>query len=241
MNIALLGYGKMGQAIEAALKTHSRRHDITLKTTSREPEFSSYLVAKTDVAIEFSTPQTAVANIEKCLRAGVPIVVGTTGWYGRFDYVRDLVRETKGALLHGTNFSIGMNLMFHLNERLAELTQDLPFEVSVEETHHTEKKDSPSGTALTLAEGIIERRENLTDWIENPLDGETSDRLLPIYAKREAGVFGLHRVAYRNAQEQLCLEHEAFSRSGFAQGAILAAEWLQGKSGVFRFGDVLGL
>lgn len=223
MKIALIGYGKMGHAIEALAEEHG--HSVTLKLDKGDtwPE-----KIEADVAIEFSTPATAVDNMLRCIEAGVPVVCGTTGWYDRYDEVADACRKARGRLLTATNFSIGMNIMFALNERLAQLMRGRSeYSVNIAETHHIHKLDAPSGTAITLQEQIME-------------NGERKAANIPIESIREGEVPGTHTVRYDSEIDTITLTHEAHSRKGLAVGALLAAEWLvEAPEGVFTMKDVL--
>ncbi len=226
MNIAIIGYGKMGRAIEALALQHG--HTIVAAVDNdndwNDPQKPW---RNADVAIEFTTPDTATANIRRCLEAGVPVVCGTTGWYDRFDELAALCREKNGTLFTATNFSIGMNIMFALNERLAELMRGRnDYAVSISETHHIHKLDAPSGTAITLQQQIAE-------------SGRRKAEQVPITSYREGEVPGTHTVCYDSAIDTITLTHEAHSREGLAQGALLAAEWVAGKKGIFTMKDIL--
>ena len=233
MKIALLGYGKMGIAIEEiALK---RGHSVVFKTNEASIEKD---VSKADVAIDFSTPETVVDNIKKCFAVNVPVVVGTTGWYERFSEVCRLCELGGHSLFHATNFSIGVNIFFEVNKTLAKLMNTQPdYEIEMTEIHHTQKLDSPSGTAITLADGIIENVDRKSSWSENK-PGEES---ILIQAKRERDVPGMHIVNYENEIDKIEIKHEAKGRIGFATGAVLAAEWLLDKPGVYTMKDLLKL
>ena len=222
MNIALIGYGKMGHAVEAAAKAAG--HNVVL-ALDKDDEWPSHIGA--DVAVEFTTPATAAGNVERCLEAGVAVVCGTTGWYGDYDRLALRCRQLGGRLLTSTNFSIGMNIMFALNERLAQLMRGRGYGVSIAETHHVHKLDAPSGTALTLKEQIVSAGRRPADCI-------------PIASVRKGEVAGIHTVCYDSAIDTITLTHEAHSRAGLAQGVLLAAEWLAAaKSGVYTMKDVL--
>ena len=233
MKIALLGYGKMGKAIEEiALK---RGHSVVFKTNEASIEKD---VSKADVAIDFSTPETVVDNIKKCFAVNVPVVVGTTGWYERFSEVCRLCELGGHSLFHATNFSIGVNIFFEVNKTLAKLMNTQPdYEIEMTEIHHTQKLDSPSGTAIALADGIIENVDRKSSWSENK-PGEES---ILIHAKRERDVPGMHIVNYENEIDKIEIKHEAKGRIGFATGAVLAAEWLLDKPGVYTMKDLLKL
>jgi 4-hydroxy-tetrahydrodipicolinate reductase len=232
MKIALLGYGKMGKTIERlALE---RGHEIVLKV---DKEDTNIAINKADVAIDFSLPEAAFKNITLCLENGVPVVSGTTGWLENYENAVALCQQMKGAFIYASNFSLGVNLFFELNRKLAELMQPFQqYSVSLEEIHHTRKLDAPSGTAITLAEGIIENSA-YTGW---SLD-QTKLNAIPIVAKRIADVPGTHLVSYNSSIDQIEIKHTAHNRDGFALGAIVAAEWLFGKTGVFSMKDVLNI
>jgi 4-hydroxy-tetrahydrodipicolinate reductase len=232
MKIALLGYGKMGQTIEKIAL--DRGHEIVLKKTSSN-SFEGLSLA--DVAIEFSVPNAAVANITESLNAGVPTISGTTGWLKEYHEMEKLCLQKNTAFLYGSNFSLGVNLFFELNEHLSKIMSKFDqYKVSMEEVHHTQKLDAPSGTAITLANSII-NNTNYDDWsIENPLDNE-----LFINVIRQDKVPGTHTVTYDSTVDSIAINHTAHNREGFALGAILAAEWIVGKKGVFTMKDVLAL
>ncbi|EMR01911.1 4-hydroxy-tetrahydrodipicolinate reductase [Cesiribacter andamanensis] len=238
MNIALIGYGKMGQAIEAlALAAgHSISHRIGIHNTDELQQISS---ATTDVAIEFTHPEAAYANVMHCLQQGVPVVCGTTGWLEQKAEVEAWVQAHGGAFFWASNFSIGVNLFFQVNQYLARLMEKVPgYEVQIEEIHHIHKKDAPSGTAITLAEGILQELSRKKGWAnELKEDPET----LPIISIREAEVPGTHSIRWQSATDLLELKHEAFSRQGFASGALQVAQWLPGRTGVFGMDDFLSL
>lgn len=229
MKIALLGYGKMGKTIERiALE---RGHEIVLKVDAP----GDYDLSKAQVAIEFSTPLSAFANISKALSLGLPTVAGTTGWLEHYPEAVALCKVHEAAFLYASNFSIGVNIFFELNKTLAQFMQKYPeYAVSIEEIHHTQKLDAPSGTAITLAQEIIEQ----TDKVGWEL-GETTEDKIPITAKRIDNVPGTHLVTYKSVVDTLEIKHTAHSRDGFALGAVLAAEWIVDKKGVFSMKDVL--
>ena len=230
MKIALLGYGKMGKTIERLAK--ERGHTIVFKSSSNTSEGS---LNEADTAIEFSTPETAVENIKKCFLAGIPVVSGTTGWLVRYDEVIKLCEDSNGSFIYASNFSVGVNLFFKLNEQLAKIMQPWKeYKVSIEEIHHQQKKDAPSGTAISVAEGIMKHTNN-TGWT---LD-QAAENEIEIAAKRIDAVNGIHEVIYTSEIDTVSIKHEAKNRDGFAVGAILASEWLQFKKGVFTMNDVL--
>lgn len=238
MKIALIGYGKMGKAIEqVALQ---QNHEILYKIDiSNQELLEKDFLGKADVAIEFTTPVTAVSNILKCFEAGIPVVCGTTGWLEQLPLVTDACLQRKGALLYASNFSIGVNIFFEINKKLAILLARQPqYKVSIEEIHHTQKKDSPSGTAISLAEQILKTNPAVTCWINQPSE---DPEVLGIESKRIDPYPGLHRVTYSSAVDDIEITHTAHSRMGFASGAVLAAAWIIGKQGIFGMKDVLGI
>jgi len=248
MKIALLGYGKMGKAIEALLTEYG--HTCAGKFNSENPATIETL-SQADVAIEFSTPEQCSKNIALCFEANVPVVVGTTAWYGQYDEVISKMKSNS-ALLSATNFSIGVQITFHLNKELARVMSKFPeYTASIEEIHHTAKLDKPSGTAITLAEGILETSKNLTSWnldeengeekVREGKKGEEIPNELNISALRLPDVPGTHTVRYSSDIDTIELKHEAHNRKGFAAGAIRAAEFLHGKSGAYTMKDVLNL
>ena len=232
MRIALLGYGKMGKAIETiALE---RGHEIALKVSSTSENVE---LQNCDVAIDFSLPSSAVTNISKCLETGVPVISGTTGWLDDYEKIVSLCNSKKGTFLYASNFSLGVNIFFELNKTLAKLMNKLPqYNVSVEETHHTQKLDAPSGTAITLANGIIDET-NYEKWtLDTPKQNE-----IGIIAKRIENVPGTHDVNYDSEVDSIQIKHTAHSRQGFALGAVIAAEYVHNKKGVFTMKDVLNI
>ncbi len=232
MKIALLGYGKMGQAIEKIAV--ERGHSIVIKKSIND-SFDGIELA--DVAIDFSIPTAAVENITKCLESGIAIVSGTTGWLDDYEKMVDKCKANNGAFIYGSNFSLGVNLFFELNEHLARLMQKFPqYKSEIKEIHHTQKLDAPSGTAINLAKAIIQN----SDYSSWALEKKAADELL-IEVERTDNVPGTHTVFYNNPIDTIEITHTAHSREGFAQGAVIAAEWLQGKKGVFSMKDVLNL
>lgn len=235
MKIALIGYGKMGKVIEKM--AIERGHTITAKITSKESDFSSELLIGSDVAIEFSIPSSAINNINKCFQAGVPVVVGTTGWLDKLETVSSTCTQNNGGLFYASNFSVGVNIFFKINQLLAKLMNpQLEYNVSMEEIHHTQKLDSPSGTALTLVNQIIDTIERKSDWVE-AVNGKPSE--IAINAKREENVPGTHIITYENAIDKIEIMHEAKGREGFAMGALFAAEFMVNKTGVYSMNDLL--
>jgi len=244
MKIALLGYGKMGKIIEKIAT--DRKHEIVLKiTSSNADDLTAENLQKADVVIEFSTPSTVRLNITKCLEAGVPVVVGTTGWYGSIDEIKALCDQRNGAVLYGTNFSVGVNVFFHINKALARLMNNYPYyDVQVEEIHHTQKLDSPSGTAITIAQGIIENTDTKSNWTnvlvsdDNKADDTVKPDELLIESYRMDSIPGTHTVIYDSEVDSIEFKHTAHNRNGFALGAVLAAEWLLDKKGFYSVNDM---
>ncbi len=238
MKIALIGYGKMGKAIEEiALQ---KGHGIVLKISSQNTkEFTKENLEKADVAIEFTNPHSAVNNIKKSLDAGVPVVSGSTGWLQQWDEVKSYCNEKNGALLYASNFSIGVNLFFELNTFLAKLMAAYPdYDVLLEEIHHTQKKDAPSGTAITLAEQIIQQITSKKRWV-NVVSNNKEE--LSIISKRIDPAPGTHTIKYTSAIDDIEITHTAHNRRGFASGAVSAAEFLHDKKGIYSMKDVLHL
>ena len=233
MKIALLGYGKMGQVIERiALE---RGHEIVLKK-SRNANFDG--LQNADVAIDFSIPNAALENISTCFENGIPIISGTTGWIEHYPKMVQLCEEKKGAFIYASNFSLGVNIFFELNTHLAKImSQFNQYTTSIEEIHHVQKLDAPSGTAITLAESIIDNSE-YSSWA---LDKTENASELLIKAERIPKVPGTHTVTYKSDVDTIEIKHEAHNREGFALGAVVAAEWISGKKGVFSMKDVLNL
>ena len=230
MKIALLGYGKMGKIVEklAVKKGHTIVSRINQYSSKEE-------ILKADIAIEFSTPQAAVSNIKFCLENGIPIVSGTTGWLAHYDKMIKLCENRNGSFIYASNFSIGVNLFFSINEYVSNLMEPWKdYQVSIEEIHHTKKLDAPSGTAITLAEEIVKNSDK-KNWKLN----EEADGTIKITAKRMDEVKGTHIINYDSNIDTISIKHEAHSRDGFALGALLAAEWLADKKGIFTMKDVL--
>lgn len=238
MRIALIGYGKMGKAIEEiALK---RGHTIALKIDELNvADFTKENLSKADVAIEFTTPHTAFDNIKKVLEFGTPIVSGSTGWTTRINEIKDYCKQQNGSFLHTNNFSVGVNIFFEINKRLAALMNPHEeYAIELEEIHHTQKKDAPSGTAVSLAEQILEQISRKKKWV----NGETNNpEELSIISKRIDPAAGTHTVKYSSAIDDIEIIHTAHNRQGFALGAVLAAEYIGNKKGIFSMKEVLGL
>lgn len=242
MKIALFGYGKMGELIER-LATQ-RGHEIALIVDkNNRPQLIPEDLQEVDMAIDFSRPEAVIDNINLCFEAGTPIVVGTTGWYDALDEIREICLAGNNSLLYGSNFSIGVNVLFHINKLLARAMDPYKsYDVQVEEIHHTQKLDAPSGTAITLAAGILENSSSKTSWINN-LIGEGAEKIpqageLLIESHRIEEVPGTHTVIYSSEIDQIELKHTAHNRKGFAVGAVLAAEWLAGRAGFYEIGEM---
>ena len=232
MNIALLGYGRMGKSIEAiALE---RQHKIVLKIEDATDEFD---FSNADVAIDFSVPSAAVRNIKKALDAGIPTISGTTGWLNEYDNIIEYCNSKNGTFLYASNFSLGVNIFFEINKKLSTLMASVEgYTTNIEEIHHTKKLDAPSGTAITLAEQIIEN----TDYKAWTLDNPKSDEI-HIEAKRIPEVPGTHEINYYSEIDSISIKHMAHSRQGFAMGAVIAAEWIKDKKGIYTMKDVLNI
>lgn len=236
MKIALIGYGKMGKEIEQILiaRGHTIPLIIDLNNTN---DLDAAHLKEIDVAIEFTTPSTAYGNVVKCLEAGVPVVCGTTAWLDKLPQVEQLCKEKNGAFFYASNYSIGVNIFFEINRRLAQLMNRFgEYDVTIEETHHTQKKDAPSGTAVTLAEGILENLDRKQKWV---CGTTTVPEELEVVAIRRSVVPGTHTVTYESDVDSLSITHMAKSRRGFALGAVLAAEFLHGKTGIFSMKDLM--
>lgn len=238
MNIALIGYGKMGKAIEAiALE---RGHTISAKIdTHNHNELTGPAFQKSDVAIEFTSPNSAVQNISASIKAGVPVVCGSTGWLQQLEEVKQQVMAVNGGFLYASNFSIGVNIFFEINKKLATLMAGQnTYNVQVTEVHHTAKKDAPSGTGISIAEQILENYPAKKTWVNQPTP--KADTLF-IESQRIDPAPGTHIVNWSSAIDDIEIKHTAHNRQGFALGAVLAAEFLAGKKGIFTMQDVLGL
>jgi 4-hydroxy-tetrahydrodipicolinate reductase len=238
MKIALIGYGKMGKAIEEIAVAEG--NEIVLKVSEENIEiFKVENIKQADVAIEFTNPHSAAENIKKCFDAGVPVVCGTTGWLKDLDSIEEYCNQKQGTFLYASNFSIGVNLFFALNKYLASLmSSHNEYTVSIEEIHHTQKKDAPSGTAITLAEQLLQNIKTKKSWI-NAKTNDASE--LEIISGRIDDVAGIHKIKYNSAIDTIEIMHSAHNRKGFAGGALLAAKFIAGKRGIFSMQDVLGL
>jgi 4-hydroxy-tetrahydrodipicolinate reductase len=237
LNLALIGYGKMGKAIEEiAVK---RGHAIVLKIDiDTAAEFTKENLQRCDVAIEFTGPHSAVENILTCLDAGIPVVSGSTGWLARWDEVKQKCAAMNSSLVYASNYSVGVNIFFEINKLLARLmNQQTDYEVGLEEIHHTEKKDAPSGTAITLAEQVLENLERKKQWVNH---SSVSPGELSIISKRTDPAPGTHKIKYISGIDDIEIIHTAHNRQGFATGALLAAEFIKGKKGIYSMKEVLG-
>ncbi len=237
MNLAIIGYGKMGKTIEKIAL--DRGHKIVAKIDKLQNNDISILTEKgAEAAIEFTEPSSAFENLKYCIENKIPVVSGTTGWLDKYDALSEICQQEKGAFFYASNFSVGVNLFFKLNKLLAELMAQHNYTAKIEETHHTQKKDAPSGTAITLAQGILQRNKQYEKWALKDKGDENS---LPIEAFRVNDVPGTHEITYHSEIDDISIKHTAHSREGFALGAVIAAEWLLGKTGVFGMQDMLKL
>lgn len=239
MNICLIGYGRMGHEIEAAGKEQGHQFPLIIDEHNAE-ELNAEALQGIDVAINFSTPASAPEQILKCLNAGIPVVSGTTGWNDRFGEITETCKQLNGAFFHASNFSIGVNIFFNVNKHLASLMNRFKdYRPSMKEIHHVHKLDAPSGTAITLAEQIIGSHNDTSGWsLEEDRD---SEGILKVQAIRKGEVKGFHEITYTSDIDNITISHSAKNRKGFAMGAILAAEFLKGKSGCFGMNDLLKL
>jgi 4-hydroxy-tetrahydrodipicolinate reductase len=238
MKIALIGYGKTGKIIEEIAV--SRGHSISAKCNSQNPLAEADL-SDTDMAIEFTAPGMAVKHIELCLDRDIPIIVGTTAWNEHLPLVKELVLQKNGSLLYASNFSIGVNIFFEVNKRLAKLMSgNADYEAKIQEIHHTHKLDAPSGTAVNLANDILFENESVNSWVHSEeMEPSTVRGQIGVTSFRKKDVPGTHRVEYQSEIDEIVIKHTARSRKGFAYGAVLAAEWLFNKKGVYTMEDVI--
>jgi 4-hydroxy-tetrahydrodipicolinate reductase len=238
MNIALVGYGKMGRIIETVAQ--SRGHNIVLRIDlDNAAELNAENISKADVAIEFTGPHSAFSNLDKCLELGIPTVSGSTGWLDDYPVIEKKCREKNGSFLYASNFSVGVNIFFEINKMLARLmAQQGEYDVTVTEVHHTQKKDAPSGTAITIAEQILDALPRKLRWVNHISDNPED---LEIISERTDPYPGLHKVIYQSAIDDIEITHNAHNRNGFALGAVLAAEYIRDKTGIFTMKEVLGL
>lgn len=238
LKIGLIGYGQMGKVIETTAR--NRGHEIVfIFDVNNRHEMTPESLKNADVAIEFTHPESAFENICACIEAGVPVVSGTTGWINQLDQVERLCKKHQGGLFYASNFSLGVNLFFELNDRLAELMSKYPqYTTRLEEIHHIRKADAPSGTALSLLNQMIERIDRLQGWSDQLIPGQDEIQVTSI---REGEVAGIHEINYTSNEDKITIRHEAFNRKGFATGAILAAEFMPGKQGIFTMKDLLSI
>jgi 4-hydroxy-tetrahydrodipicolinate reductase len=238
LKIALIGYGKMGKAIETIVL--QRGHNVVLKIDiDNAADFTKENIQKADVAIEFTSPHSAYDNVMKCISFGIPVVCGSTGWLQQWDAATNYCKQQNGCLLYSSNYSIGVNIFFEINKRLAALMNAHgEYKVSMEEIHHTQKKDAPSGTAVTLAEQVLENIDRTKNWVNHESNNPTE---LSIISKRIDPAPGTHSVSYISEIDTIDIIHTAHNRTGFATGAALAAEFAKGKKGIFSMKEVLGL
>lgn len=240
MNILILGYGKMGKTIERIAV--ERGHTIVAKVDveKRDETLDKLNPHEVDVAIEFTQPEAAPSNIRYCLKNGIPVISGTTGWLKEKSAIEDYCIEQNGTFFYASNFSIGVNIFFRLNQFLAGIMKAYPdYEPSLEEIHHTQKKDAPSGTAITLAEGMMKSLTNKNDWYLVGRATDDTQHTIPITSKRESDVPGTHIVKYQSAIDEIEIRHAAHSREGFALGAVLVAEWIKNKKGILSMDDFI--
>lgn len=238
LNIALIGYGKMGKAIET-IAVQRGHHIVTIIDLHNAADFTAHHLRQADVAIEFTGPHSAFSNIMKCIEWGVPLVCGSTGWLDKMDEVKNYCKQQQGSFLYASNFSVGVNIFFEINKRLAQLMRaQTDYDVTIEEIHHTQKKDAPSGTAVSLAEQVLAGIDRKIKWVNAPASGPEE---LSIISKRIDPAPGTHTVSYHSAVDSIDIVHTAHNRTGFATGAVLAAEFLPDKKGIFSMKEVLGL
>ncbi|MFK7772546.1 MAG: 4-hydroxy-tetrahydrodipicolinate reductase [Saprospiraceae bacterium] len=236
MKIALIGYGKMGKTIEKlALK---KNYQIVLKVDKNNSNnYTNEQLKKADVAIEFTRPESAIENITRCFECGVPVISGTTGWVEKMEEVKIVCKKLDGGFFYASNFSVGVNLFFKLNKILAQMMETYDsYDISLEEIHHTQKLDAPSGTAITLAEGLLDKISRKSKWVKEKANHENE---LPIFSKRIENVPGTHSINYDSPIDSIEIKHTAHSRLGFAKGALLAAEWMKDRNGFYGMEDLL--
>ncbi|GDX51222.1 4-hydroxy-tetrahydrodipicolinate reductase [Bacteroidota bacterium] len=242
MKIALIGYGKMGIMIESIIKENGM-HEIVFTATSKNiNELTPKNFASSDAVIDFSVPSAVIENAKNVLAAGKPLIIGTTGWYEHMDELKKLCTQQNGCIVYGSNFSTGVNLFFMLNDFLSKLMKtQKKYHVFIEETHHTQKRDTPSGTAITIANSILENRKWLKEWTNSTelTDEDADETKLAIISNRVGDAIGEHVVTYYSENDSIQIAHEAFDRKGFAEGSIVAAEWALNKIGFYSFRDVL--
>ena len=238
MNIGIIGYGKMGREIEKSALKKGHSIEFIIDENNSE-DLNNNNLKKIDVAIEFTTPVVAFENIRKCLEAKTPVVSGTTGWLAKYNEAVELCRKINGSFLYASNFSIGVNVLYHLNAMLAKIMNSIEqYDVEINEIHHTTKLDSPSGTAITLADSIIKNIERKKEWKN---EQTANKQTLSILSERKDSVPGTHTIKYNSNADLIELKHEAKNREGFASGAIIASEFIKNKKGVYKMEDVLGI
>lgn len=236
MRLAIIGYGKMGKTIEKI--AIERGHSIAVALDKDDFSQINKLDSSTiDVAVEFTEPISAFSNIKSCIDNNIPVVSGTTGWLNKYDEIATYCNKNNGAFFYASNFSVGVNLFFKLNKILAELMATQEYEIKINETHHTQKKDAPSGTAITLVEGILQKNQNYSGW--SLIEQKQKNTALPIESFRVDKVPGTHEIIYHSNIDDISIKHTAHTRKGFAMGAVLAAEWLINKTGTFGMDDML--
>ena len=238
MKIALVGYGKMGHMIEEVAATRGHKTVLKIDVTNQH-DFTRENIATADVAIEFTNPESAFQNVMKCLEFEIPVVSGSTGWNQKLEEAKNYCKQTNGSFLHTSNFSIGVNIFFEINKLLANLMSSQPaYDVMMREIHHTAKKDAPSGTAVTLADQILSNLPRKKNWVNSP---STTSEQLSIISERVDPAPGTHYVKYSSEVDDIEIIHTAHSRKGFALGAVLAAEYISDKKGIFSMKDVLNI
>ena len=237
MKIALIGYGKMGKMIHEIIRQNSVHEIVDVFSSSNKPTVEKLKLA--EVAIEFTQPETAVHHIKMCMDAGVPVVCGSTGWLSHLNEVEQYCSSANGSLIYASNFSIGVNIFFELNKKLAALMQNQQqYKIRMEEIHHTEKKDAPSGTAISLANDLIKINESKSRWVNHETENKNE---LPVISIRKEAVTGTHIIQYQSREDLIEIKHHAFNREGFAKGALLAAELISQHKGVHSFTEILHL
>ncbi|MEO5675288.1 MAG: 4-hydroxy-tetrahydrodipicolinate reductase [Chitinophagales bacterium] len=235
MKIAILGYGKMGKMVESVI-ARDGIHEVCMKTNSSIRNDFQTSLKNADAAIDFTSPAIVMHHLTACLQAGIPLIIGTTGWHDELEKIKLLCKEKNGAVIYASNFSIGVNIFFGVNHKLAQMMKyRKEYEPRITEIHHVQKKDAPSGTAITLANDILKYSAAKTQLVNK--ESGRSDELI-VLSRREGTVTGLHEVEFTSAIDRITITHEAFSREGFARGAILAAEWIQNKKGFFEFNEI---
>jgi 4-hydroxy-tetrahydrodipicolinate reductase len=241
MKIYLFGYGQMGKEIEKM--AIQKGHTICgICDPHQQKKLNPQELKSADVAIEFSVPDSVIENIYTCFEYKVPVVVGTTGWYDKLDEVSAKCEQNDATLFYASNFSVGVNILFKINQQLASLIKNFPeYKLEIFESHHTKKKDAPSGTAWSLANDIINENDNLNDFktLEKGSDYEEKDKTFPIYFTREEGVVGIHEITYKSEIDEISIGHKAHSRKGFAAGTLIASEWIRDRKGVFTMKDII--